>query len=128
MGRINTMNPKQERFANEYLANMDATKAAIAAGYSHKSAAAIGCQLLNKTKVKAYIDEQSANIAKRLGITQDYVLGKLKQLGENSEPTKKTPNAAVAFKSFEALGKHLRLFEEDDKKSNQTINIQIVQF
>ena len=44
------MTPKQERFVQEYLIDLNATQAAIRAGYSGKSAVKIGHQLLDKTR------------------------------------------------------------------------------
>lgn len=52
------MNEKQKRFCDEYLIDCNATQAAIRAGYSPKTAYAIGEQNLKKLELKAYIDEQ----------------------------------------------------------------------
>lgn len=49
---------KQRRFADEYLIDCNATKAAIRAGYSKKSAGPYGSQLLNSPAVREYIDSQ----------------------------------------------------------------------
>ena len=58
------MTDKQKRFANEYLIDCNATQAAIRAGYSKKTARAIGNKLLTKADIKSYINEQ---IEKMLG-------------------------------------------------------------
>ena len=52
------MNEKQKRFCDEYLIDCNATQAAIRAGYSPKTAYAIGEQNLKKLELKAYINEQ----------------------------------------------------------------------
>lgn len=52
------MTEKQKRFCDEYLINLNATQAAIRAGYSSKTAYSIGHQLMKKDTVKKYIDEQ----------------------------------------------------------------------
>lgn len=52
------MNAKQKRFCDEYLIDCNATQAAIRAGYSPKTAYAIGEQNLKKLELKTYIEEQ----------------------------------------------------------------------
>lgn len=56
------MNKKQKRFADEYLIDCNATKAAIRAGYSEKTAKSIGQRLLTYVDIKTYIDEQLEKI------------------------------------------------------------------
>ncbi len=67
---------KQMRFVDEILADpsLNATNAAKKAGYSEKSAAKIGHQLLEKTRIKAAIKEAMDRRSKRTEITQDMVL------------------------------------------------------
>lgn len=50
------LTPKQERFVCEYLKDLNATQAAIRAGYSEKSAAQIGAENLRKPAIKEAID------------------------------------------------------------------------
>lgn len=52
------MTEKQKRFCDEYLIDLNATQAAIRAGYSAKTAKAIGCENLTKPDLRAYIQEQ----------------------------------------------------------------------
>ncbi len=52
------MTEKQKRFCDEYLIDLNATQAAIRAGYSVKTAKAIGCENLTKPDIQAYIQEQ----------------------------------------------------------------------
>ena len=49
------LNEKQQRFVEEYMIDLNATQAAIRAGYSVKNAASIGAQLLKKTQVQRAI-------------------------------------------------------------------------
>ena len=51
------LTPKQKLFVAEYLVDLNATQAAIRAGYSEKRASEIGYQLLRKTTVQAAIQE-----------------------------------------------------------------------
>jgi Phage terminase, small subunit len=48
----NKLNEKQKRFCEEYLIDLNATQAAIRAGYSEKTAYTIGQKLTKKTKSK----------------------------------------------------------------------------
>lgn len=68
---------KQQRFCDEYLIDLNATQAAIRAGYSEKTAMEQGYQLLQKTSVAEYIAERKADRMERTEITQDMVLKEL---------------------------------------------------
>ena len=65
---------KQKRFVEEYLCDLNATQAAIRAGYSAKTAEWIGPQLLQKTHVAAAIQEAMNKRSVRTEITADRVL------------------------------------------------------
>lgn len=65
---------KQQRFADEYLIDLDGTKAAIRAGYSPKTAGVIASQNLKKVNVAEYIDEKMAEKDEKLIASQDEVL------------------------------------------------------
>lgn len=73
------LTPKQMRFCDEYLAdtNMNATQAAIRAGYAQKRASEQAYQLLQKTTVQEYIQKRMADRVERTEITQDRVLKEL---------------------------------------------------
>lgn len=68
------LTPKQQRFVEEYLVDLNATQAAIRAGYSAKRASEIGYQLLQKTTVSEAISKALAARSRRTGINQDRVL------------------------------------------------------
>lgn len=65
---------KQKRFVEEYLIDLNATQAAIRAGYSVDSAREIGCENLTKPNIKQAIAVQMAERSKRTGVNQDRVL------------------------------------------------------
>jgi len=71
---------KQQRFVEEYLIDLNATQAAIRAGFSVKNAGKIGPELLGKTRVKLAIDKAMAERSRRTGITQDRVLQELAKI------------------------------------------------
>lgn len=81
MSRLNELTDKQKSFVNEYLIDLNATQAAIRAGYSKKNADKIGSQLLGKSRVSAEIQKAMAKREKRTEITQDRVLKELATIG-----------------------------------------------
>lgn len=75
------MTKKQKRFVEEYLIDLNATQAAIRAGYSPHTAKDIGCENLAKPNIAAAIAEAMAERSKRTGINQDRVLRELARIG-----------------------------------------------
>lgn len=75
------MTKKQKRFVEEYLIDLNATQAAIRAGYSPDSAADIGSENLRKPDISAAVDRAIAERSKRTGINQDRVLRELARIG-----------------------------------------------
>ncbi|MFQ9772226.1 MAG: terminase small subunit [Oscillospiraceae bacterium] len=74
------MTKKQKRFVQEYLIDLNATQAAIRAGYSPDTAGSIGNENLKKPEIKAAIDKAEAERSKRTGINQDRVLQEIAKL------------------------------------------------
>ena len=68
------MTAKQHRFCEEYLTDLNATQAAIRAGYSKKTARQIAQETLTKPYIKEYIDARMAEKEKTLIADQDEVL------------------------------------------------------
>lgn len=75
------MTKKQMRFVEEYLIDLNATQAAIRAGYSPHTAKDIGCENLAKPNIAAAISQAMAERSKRTGINQDRVLQELARIG-----------------------------------------------
>lgn len=75
------MTAKQKRFCEEYLIDLNATKAAIRAGYSVESAGSIGSENLNKPEMRARIEKSKAERSRRTGINADLVLIELARIG-----------------------------------------------
>lgn len=71
------MTKKQKMFIEEYLIDLNATQAAIRAGYSPESAGSIGSENLKKPEIRACIEKRLANRSKRTGINADRVLEEL---------------------------------------------------
>lgn len=68
------LSPKQQRFVDEYLIDLNATQAAIRAGYSEKTAYSQGQRLLNNVEVKKYMQKRMDEKQSKLIALQDEVL------------------------------------------------------
>lgn len=133
------MTAKQKRFCDEYLIDLNATQAAIRAGYSKKTANRIGTENLSKPVIKQYIDERMAEKDKELIAEQDEVLKFLtsvmrgKELDErkfvNEIGDLESYNIKVQanqIKAAELLGKAYGLYKDKvDVDSDMDININI---
>lgn len=75
------LTPKQERFCEEYLVDLNATQAAIRAGYSEKTAQEIGSQNLSKLMIQERIAESITQRSKRTEVTIDMVVEELAIIG-----------------------------------------------
>jgi phage terminase small subunit len=75
------LNAKQQRFVEEYLIDLNATQAAIRAGYSEKTAGQQGFELLKKPEIQEAIAKAQEARSKRTEITQDMVLQELARIG-----------------------------------------------
>lgn len=71
---------KQKLFVEEYLIDLNATQAAIRAGYSTDTAASIGCENLIKPNIKDAICKEMAERSKRTGINADRIIQELAKI------------------------------------------------
>lgn len=74
------LTPKQQRFVSEYLIDLNATAAAIRAGYSQRTAYSTGHDCLKKPEIAAAIQAAMKEREQRTHITQDRVLQELARL------------------------------------------------
>lgn len=80
MAKKANLTEKQQRFVDEYLIDLNATQAAIRAGYSAKTADVQGSRMLGNVKVQQAISEEMAERSKRTGINQDRVVLELAKI------------------------------------------------
>lgn len=128
------LTPKQQRFVEEYLIDLNATQSAIRAGYSEKTASEQGSRMLGNVKVQEAIQEAQKKLSERTGITQEYVLSNIQkviercmqheavQARDGSPLLVEGPEGnlaclfefkeAGALKGLELLGKHLGMFKD----------------
>ena len=71
------MTEKQKRFCDEYLIDLNATQAAIRAGYNEKTAYSMGQRLLKKVEIQNEIQHLKDERSERTEITQDMVVNEL---------------------------------------------------
>lgn len=103
------LTPKQQRFVEEYLIDLNATQAAIRAGYSEKTAYSVGHENLKKPEIQKAIEEAKNQVSKRTELTVDMVVqGLLKEAQDYAEGS--TQSARVS--AWAHLGKHLGMFTE----------------
>lgn len=88
------MTKKQERFIEEYLIDLNATQAAIRAGYSPATANEQAARLLANVSIKAQIDKAIAERSKRTGVNADRVVMELARIGFAKITDAVDPNTA----------------------------------
>ena len=103
------LTPKQQRFVDEYLIDLNATQAAIRAGYSPKTAEQQGFQLLKKTSVSEAIEQAQQERQKRTLVTQDDVI---RGLLTEAEWQGEGSSHSARVSAWAHLGKHLNMFTD----------------
>lgn len=76
------LTPKQALFVREYLIDLNATQAAIRAGYSEKTAGQQGERLLKNVEIAEAIEKGKAERIERVEIDADYVLKRLVEIDQ----------------------------------------------
>lgn len=122
------LTPKQEMFVKEYLVDLNATQAAVRAGYSEKTANAQGSRLLANVNIRAYIEKAQAERAEKLQLDADWVLRRLKEISDKCmtavpvetfvpgegmvESGEYEFDSTGANRATELIGKHLGMFKD----------------
>ena len=108
---MNKLTAKQDRFVAEYLIDLNATQAAIRAGYSEKTARFIGAENLTKPNIAAAVAAAQAKRSERTEIDADYVLGTIRDTVERCESSDNY-NPQAVLRGLELLGRHLAMFTD----------------
>ena len=127
-------NNRHELFCLEYLNDMNATQAAVRAGYRQGNGARVmGYRLLNRPDVRERINELMAERAERCEVDADYVLRALKRAAEtclqlvpkyggDGEVLALVPaNATAGLKALELLGRHLAMFVDRTQQTTDDV-------
>ena len=76
------LNPQYRKFVQEWMVDMNATRAAIAAGYSEKSAAQTASRLMRRTEIRSYRDALMAEAFEDLGVTRHSIASRVWEIYE----------------------------------------------
>ena len=98
---------KQKMFVAEYLIDLNATQAAIRAGYSKHTAKSVGCENLTKPDIAQEIQEAMDERTKRTRLDADSILNEIAGIGYDEEE-----KSTDRLRALELLGKHRVLFTE----------------
>lgn len=102
------MTARQQRFVEHYVTSLNATEAAVKAGY--RSPAVEGCRLLKHAKVRQLIDEATREKSRRAELDADWVLARLRAKAEDKGVTD-----SAAVRATELIGKHVGMFQDSLK-------------
>lgn len=114
-GRPKGLTAKQQRFVDEYLIDLNATQAAIRAGYSEKTAGSVGNENLKKPDIAAAISKAQEKASERTETTVDRVLKELSRIGFSD-----------LRKAFTANGELLHPQEWDDDTAAAIASVEVV--
>lgn len=119
------LNPRQQRFVEEYLVDLNATAAYKRAGYAARGAAADtnASRLLRNAQIDQAIQAGMAARSAKTGLTAEYVLESIQRIAESAEAA---DDRAAALKGHELLGKHLRLFTDKIEHSGKVEHVEII--
>ena len=103
------LTPKQQRFVEEYLIDLNATQAAIRSGYSERTAQEQSSRLLSNVMVQEAVQKAKNKLSERTELTVEMVVqGLLKEAQDYAEGS--TQSARVS--AWAHLGKHLGMFKD----------------
>lgn len=77
-----TLTAKQQRFVEEYILDLNATQAAIRAGYSERTAGRTGHENLKKPEIEAAIQDRMHERSEKTGVDAQYVLNRLHEIDQ----------------------------------------------
>lgn len=80
VSKAKTLTPKQQRFVDEYLVDMNGTQAAIRSGYSVKTAGSQANWLLKNPNVAREVEKRLARVAEKLEVTKEMIVDELRKI------------------------------------------------
>jgi phage terminase small subunit len=126
------LNDRQKLFVKYYIATLNATESAKRAGYSHKTAAEIGYELLNKPQIAEAVQKGVDKKMSKAEVTAEQVLAELAKIAmmdeDELEEWAKKFGMRVSDKTraLELLGKYHTLFTDRVEQAGEvTINVSL---
>lgn len=114
------LTPKQAAFVHEYLVDLNATQAAIRAGYKAKTAYQTGAENLRKPQIQQAIQEARDAREKRSMITVEWVLAQIASIAQDEKAQQRD-----RLKALELLGKHLGMWERREDTESQGVKVMV---
>ena len=112
MGTNGQLTQKQRRFCEEYLVDLNATQAAIRAGYAKRSASSIGHENRKKPKIQRYIIQTRQERNLRTQVTVDRIVMELAKITFAEKGVK----TGYKLKALDMLAKHVGLYDKEARK------------
>jgi phage terminase small subunit len=123
---IRKLTPKQQRFCEEYVIDLNATKAANRAGYSEKTSYSIGHENLSKPEISKRITELQAELSEKTDVDAEYVIRGFVELfnkcsgkelveahdNDGALRTKMVFDPNGTHKALDSLGRHLGFYND----------------
>src|SRR5690348_1403477 len=120
------LNAKQARFLDEYLIDLNATQAAIRAGYSRRTAGKIGPQLLGKTGIRAALRARQDALQDRAGVHQEQVIAALAAIAfADIRDYVESDQAGERLRPMSALSRAQRLAIADAKQLDDGFRLRL---
>ena len=111
---LDALTTKQQRFCEEYLKDLNASRAALRAGYKTGNPNRVGHELMQKEGIKFALDGLMADRAEKVKVDANYVLNKIIKSLERAEGKE---NETAVLRASELLAKHLGMFVEKTEVS-----------
>ncbi len=108
---MSKLTAKQARFVEEYLIDLNATQAAIRAGYSEKTSHAIGQENLRKPIIAEAVAKARQERSEKTKSSADWVVEKLEKEAEDA-----ANSGAERISALDKLGKHHGIYEVDNSQ------------
>lgn len=109
---------KQQAFVSEYLVDLNATQAAIRAGYKEKNAYQIGAENLRKPQIQKAIQEAREAREKSTRYNAAWIIDQIAEIAKDPEQS-----ARDRLKALELLGKHHGLWEKKEDPEAQVVKV-----
>ncbi|OZA29341.1 MAG: hypothetical protein B7X91_02555 [Hydrogenophilales bacterium 17-64-11] len=113
------LNDKQTRFVDEYCISLCGAEAARKAGYSVRTAYAIGAENLRKPQIKAAIQARQAATALELGVTKQKVIS---DLLEAIQTARAQGNPGAMIQGAREVGRLLGFYEPETQRVELSVN------